>query len=61
MVYSLESVDSKEAEDRIGSSGNEMLRFELRVTKLDRIRNSRIRGTLNVGSIGSKLKEARLR
>ncbi|KAK3552409.1 hypothetical protein QTP86_011645 [Hemibagrus guttatus] len=38
-----------------------MLRFSLGVTRLDRIRNEYIRGTAQVGRLGDKVREARLR
>ena len=38
-----------------------MLRFSLGVTRMDRIRNEYIRGTVLVGRFGEKTREARLR
>ena len=38
-----------------------MLRWMSRVTKLDRIRNERIRGTAKVGEISKKVQESRLK
>ena len=38
-----------------------MLRFSLRLTRMDRIRNEDIREKMNVNRIGLKLREARLR
>ena len=38
-----------------------MLRLVSGVTKLDRIRNERIRGTTKVGEISKKVKESRLK
>ena len=38
-----------------------MLRFSLGVTRIDRIRNEYIRGTEQVGKIGDRAREARLR
>ena len=38
-----------------------MLRLVSGVTKLDRIRNERIRGTTKVGEIAKKVKESRLK
>ena len=38
-----------------------MLRWMSRVTKLDRIRNERIRGTTKVGEISKKVQESRLK
>ena len=37
-----------------------MLRFALRVTRMDKIRNEYIRGTAQVGRFGEKTREARL-
>ena len=45
-----------------GCGGNErMLRWMSGVTKLDRIRNERIRGTTKVGEISKKVQESRLK
>ena len=38
-----------------------MLRFSLGVTKLDKIRNEFIRGTIHVRQLGDKMREGRLR
>ena len=38
-----------------------MLRFALGVTMMDKIRNEYIRGTAQVGRVGEKIREARLR
>ena len=38
-----------------------MLRFSLGVTRMDKIRNEYIRGTAQVGRVGEKTREARLR
>ena len=38
-----------------------MLRWMSEVTKLDRIRNERIRGTTKVGEISTKVQESRLK
>ena len=38
-----------------------MLRWMCRVTKLDKIRNERIRGTMKVGEITKKVQERRLK
>ena len=38
-----------------------MLRWMRGVTKLDRIRNERIRGTTKVGEISKKVQESRLK
>ena len=38
-----------------------MLQFSLGVTRMDKIRNEYIRGTAQVGRLGEKTREARLR
>ena len=38
-----------------------MLRFSLGVTRMDRIRNEVIRGTMQTGRLGDKAREARMR
>ena len=42
-------------------SYDQMLRFSLGVTRMDKIRNEYIRGTAQVGKFGEKTREARLR
>ena len=62
MMYGLETVAmSKGWETELEVAEMKMLRFELGVTRLDKIRNNLIRGTLHVGPIGNKVREARLR
>ena len=62
MMYGLETVAlTKGQEAKLEVAEMRMLRFELGVTRKDRIRNKYIRGSLKVGPIGSKIQEARLR
>ena len=62
MMYGLETVAvTKKQEAELEVAEMKMLRFELGVTKMDRIRNSLIRGSLHVASIANKMREARLR
>ena len=61
-MYGLETVAlTKKQEAELEVAEMKMLRFELGVTRMDRIRNSFIRGSLHVGSIADKVREARLR
>ncbi|XP_060743999.1 uncharacterized protein LOC132857897 [Tachysurus vachellii] len=62
MLYGLETVTlKKRQESELEVAELKMLRFSLGVTRLDRIRNKYIRGTAHVGSLGDKVREARLR
>jgi len=62
MMYGLETVAmTKRQEAELEVAEMKMLRFELGVTRMDMIRNSLIRGTLHVASMGNKVREARLR
>ncbi|KAK3532754.1 hypothetical protein QTP86_028122 [Hemibagrus guttatus] len=62
MLYGLETVSlRKRQESELEVAELKMLRFSLRVTRLDRIRNEYIRGTAHVGCLGDKVREARLR
>ncbi|KAK3534963.1 hypothetical protein QTP70_002026 [Hemibagrus guttatus] len=62
MLYGLETVSlRKRQESELEVAELKMLRFSLRVTRLDRIRNEYIRGTAHVGRLGDKVREARLR
>ena len=47
--------------EEVGCGGNEDVRWKSGVTKLDRIRNERIRGTTKVGEISKKVQESRLK
>ena len=57
MVYGLETVaDKKKQLDEM-----KMLRFDMGVTKKDKIRNEHIRSTVKVERLGMKMREGRLR
>ena len=61
MLYGLKTValrKGQEAEMEIAEL--KMLRFSLGVTRMDRIRNEYIRGTVHVRCFGDKVREARL-
>ena len=61
-MYGLETVAmTKKQESELEVAEMKMLRFELGVTRMDRIRNSLIRGSLHVAPIANKVREARLR
>ena len=51
----------KAQEKKLDVAEMRMLRWMSGVTKLDRIRNERIRGTTNVGEISKKVQESRLK
>ena len=62
MLYGLETVAlTKRQEAEMEVAELKMLRFSLRVTRMDKIRNEYIRGTAPVGKFGEKTREARLR
>ena len=62
MMYGLETVAMmKRQEAELEVAEMKMLRFELGITRMDMIRNSVIRGTLQVGPMRNKVREARLR
>ncbi|KAK3521729.1 hypothetical protein QTP70_015847, partial [Hemibagrus guttatus] len=62
MLYGLETVSlRKRQESELEVAELKMLRFNLGVTRLDRIRNEYIRGTAHVGRLGDKVRESRLR
>ncbi|KAK3550968.1 hypothetical protein QTP70_011474 [Hemibagrus guttatus] len=62
ILYGLETVSlRKRQESELEVAELKMLRFSLGVTGLDRIRNEYIRGTVHVGRLGDKVREARLR
>ena len=48
-------------ETEIGGRINEIATMSVRSTKLDKIRNERIRGTTKVGEITKKVQERRLK
>ena len=51
----------KAQENKLEVTEMRMLRLMCGVTKLDKIRNERIRGTTNVGAISKKVQERRLK
>jgi len=62
MLYGLETVAlRKKDEAELEVAELKMLRYSLGVTRMDKIRNQYIRGTAHVGSLGAKIREARLR
>ena len=62
MCYGLETMAlTKRHEAEMELAELKMLRFSLRVTRIDKIRNEYIRGTAQVGRFGEKTREARLR
>ena len=62
LLYGLETVAlTKRQEAELEVAELKMLRFSLGVTRMDRIRNENIRGTAQVGKLGDKVREIRLR
>ncbi|XP_051787950.1 uncharacterized protein LOC127529167 [Erpetoichthys calabaricus] len=62
MLYGLETVAlTRKQETELEVAELRMLRFALGVTRMDRIRNEDIRGSAQVGCLGDKVREARLR
>ena len=62
MMYGAETWAVKKAQEKkldVAEMG--MLRWMNGVTKLDRIRNERIRGTKKMGEISKKVRESRLK
>ncbi|MBN3293353.1 YSM6 protein, partial [Polypterus senegalus] len=61
MLYGLETVAlTRKQETELEVAELKMLRFELGVTRMDRIRNEDIRGSAQVGWLGGKVREVRL-
>ena len=61
MMYSAETWASKKAQEkRLDVEEMRMLRWMCGVTKLDKIKNERIRGTVKVEKISKKVQERRL-
>ena len=61
MIYGAETWGSKKAQEkRLDVAEMRMLRWMCGVTKLDKIRNERIRGTVKVEKISKKVQERRL-
>ena len=62
MMYGAETLAVKKAQEKkLDVAEMRMLRWMSGVTKLDRIRNERIRGTTKVGEISKKVQEIRLK
>ena len=62
MMYGAETWAMKKAQEKkLDVAEMSMLRWMSGVTKLDRIRNERIRGTTEVGEISKKVQESRLK
>jgi len=62
MTFGLETLAlTKKQTEELETAEMSMLRFSLGVTRLDKIRNTRIRGTAHTDKISEKLREARLR
>ena len=62
MMYGAETWAVKKAQEKkLDVAEMRMLRWMCGVTKLDRIRNERIRGTTKVGEISKKVQESRLK
>ena len=62
MIYSVEAWAGKKAQEKkLDVPEMRMLRWMSGVTKLDRIRNERIRGTTKVEEISKKVQESRLK
>ena len=62
MMYGAETCAVKKTqEQKLDVAEMRMLRWMSGVTKLDRIRNERIRGTTKVGEISKKVQESRLK
>ena len=62
MVYGLETVAvTKKQVKEMEVAEMKMLRFAMRVTKKDKIRNVHIRSTVKVERLGIKMREGRLR
>ena len=62
MVYGLETVAvTKKLMEEMEVAEMKMLRFAMKVTKKDKIRNEHIRSTVKVERLGMKMREGRLR
>ena len=62
MMYGAKTWALKKAQEKkLDVAEMRMLRWMSGVTKLDRIRNERIRGTTKVGEISKKVRESRLK
>ena len=62
LMYGLETAPIKKTEERkLDVAEMKMLRWMSGVTKMDRVRNEYIRGSLKVAEVSKKIQEARLR
>ena len=62
MTYGMEAAPLKKTEEKkMDVTENKMLRWMSGLTKLDRIRNEKLRGTVKVTEVSKKAQEARLR
>ena len=62
IAYLLEMVAfTKKQVEKMKVAEMKMLRFAMRVTRKDKIRNKYIRGTVKVEQLGMKMSEGRLR
>ena len=62
MVHGLETVAvAKKQVEEIEVAEMKMLRFAIRVTRKDKVRNEHIRSTVKVERLGMKMREGRLR
>ena len=62
MVYALEMVVvTKKQVEEMKVAEMKMLRFVMKVTRKDKMRNEYIRGTVKVEQLGMKMREGRLR
>ena len=62
MLYGMETVAlTRRQEVELEVAELRMLRFAMGVTRLDKIKNTHVRGTANVVRIGKKVRETRLR
>ena len=62
LMYGAETLALKKAQEKkLEVAEMRMLRWMCGVTKLDKIRNERIRGTTKVGEITKKVQERRLK
>ena len=62
MLYGMETVAVTEKQvGKMEVAELKMVRWTLRVTRKDKIRNEYVRGTAKIAKLGNKLREARLR
>ena len=62
MKYGAETWNTtKSKEEKLNGAEMKMLRWSCGITRVDRVRNDHVRGTMKVGRISDKIKETRLR